>query len=320
VHEILIVVCFIAAIALAVVAYFLRDSDWEPLTAVLLSAGTLFSGVALLLDDWVIVVALAAGAVTAFVVTVGGFGLADRLQSSEPGRGAPPRVSESSEPRGAYRAEHPEPYSAEQFERWRQQHEYAQQEAERQERERKEVEARIAAAAAGLRSESLDDRFTAVSELAVLSGPLPRDLLAGHVRIRARGEDERVSPDVEAALAALGRDTDHQSYSRAKPVNLARAHLRGLVLADADLRGAVLSCADLEGALLDQVNLAGARLRGANLRGVRFDDVDLSGASLSGADLSGATLELAGLSGATYDETTKWPKGFQPAEAVVRQS
>lgn len=281
-REIFIVVFFVAAVALAAAAYFWRDKNWQPVAAVLLAAGTLFTGVALLLDDWVIVVALAAGAVTAVAVGYGGFTLGDRLKSSGP--------------------------DSERLELWRQ--ERMQHEAARKRDE-------LAAGAARLRSESLDDRFAAVFELVALSDSDQevriRELLAGHVRIRARDGDHCVSPDVEAALAALARPSDYGSSARRR-VNLPRVHLRGLVLTDADLQGAVLARVDLEGALLEQVNLANARLTDANLRDVTFNDVNLSGASLSGADLSGATLTRCNLHGARHDKT-QWPEGFDPTAA-----
>ena len=356
-HDIFIVVFFVAAIALGAVTYRLRDKDWQPLAAALLAGGSLFTGVALLLDDWVVVVGLAAGAVTAVAVGYGAFGLADFLDSRDTG-------DEQELPRYRREVERAHEYAQEAESRARayehdmaRAHEHAQEaesrarayeqemerareqaaeaesrtreyqreiesreaESERAKHEEIErIEARIAAAAAGLRSDSQDDRFAATAELAAVaelaaafSSPhweQIRNMLAGHIRVRARNRDDGVSPDVETALVALGRGAGSDGPPRA-PVNLARAQLRGLVLVDADLPGAVLVGADFEGALLDNVNLAGARLTDASLRGVRLHDVDLSEASLSGADLGGAT----------YDEATQWPIGFDPAAAIVPQ-
>ncbi len=108
-----------------------------------------------------------------------------------------------------------------------------------------------------------------------------------------------------------------------------------------DLRGAKLDRCDLSSRSLDRVDLTGASLVGANLSRAWLTDAvlrstDLSGADLSGADLSGAdlveaTLWKADLRGtrmssarhlvmatvrlARYDETTKWPPGFDAVGA-----
>ena len=70
----------------------------------------------------------------------------------------------------------------------------------------------------------------------------------------------------------------------------------------ADLHGAVLPGAPLEDANLHHANLKGANLRGAHLAGA-----DLGWANLEGADLQGADLRDA-----RYDDSTRWPSGFDP--------
>ena len=133
-------------------------------------------------------------------------------------------------------------------------------------------------------------------------------------------------------------------------VNLNRADLSRVILIQADLTEADLTEADLTGALLLHTNLIFADLKGGNLRGAILNDANLSGADLSGAVLSGAVLNRAdlrgtnlsganlgaaslsgadlgatglsradlgatSLNGATYDETTLWPKDFDPDAA-----
>lgn len=68
--------------------------------------------------------------------------------------------------------------------------------------------------------------------------------------------------------------------------------------------------------------LAGKDLRGvylwhSDLMGARFYESDLRGASLRrcvlfGTDFSGARLDGVNLTSAAYDETTRWPPGFDP--------
>ena len=78
-------------------------------------------------------------------------------------------------------------------------------------------------------------------------------------------------------------------------IKIIRDHGFRANLSRADLSGANLSDADLSRANLSRANLSGAYLYGANL---------------SGANLSRADLSRANLSRAHYDDTTKWPEGF----------
>jgi uncharacterized protein YjbI with pentapeptide repeats/endonuclease YncB( thermonuclease family) len=103
--------------------------------------------------------------------------------------------------------------------------------------------------------------------------------------------------------------------------NLRGADLRRAILVKTDLGGATLVDADLRRANLDGARLAGADLRGADLRGavlVGADlrlallvDADLRGAILS-ADLRDAKLDGAALAHVRWDDTTRWPEGFDP--------
>lgn len=130
--------------------------------------------------------------------------------------------------------------------------------------------------------------------------------------------------------------------------NLANLQLKGANLVQADLTKANLAGTDLssQGAIkaapgvpaaagqasfLQGVNLCHAVLTGAklsytylvnaNLTGVDLTTTTLTGAVLNGADLSGATLpsdpasKESLLKNISYDETTVWPKDFQPPES-----
>ncbi|GAA1892069.1 pentapeptide repeat-containing protein [Streptomyces durmitorensis] len=161
------------------------------------------------------------------------------------------------------------------------------------------------------------------------------------------------SPDVHAAVTVLGRAPRPKGLElRLQRVDLRRTmldfanledadlhyadltnvHLRGANLKRVDLSGtwlvrAVLMDADLRQASLRSVLLCYARLDGADLRatdlsnadltaafveGARFELADLRGAVLTDTDLAEATL-----TGAVADDTTVWPRGFDPAAAGV---
>lgn len=92
--------------------------------------------------------------------------------------------------------------------------------------------------------------------------------------------------------------------------DLRGVNLRGACLPEADLGGA-----DLRGANLRRADLSGAALDGADLSGADLGGADLSESILLEADLSGAELRGANLRGAKYNNTTKWPDGFDFAQA-----
>jgi hypothetical protein len=149
------------------------------------------------------------------------------------------------------------------------------------------------------------------------------------------------SADVQAAVDAIAR-RDRKNDRKGQELNLSDTclvvahwvglHLPGIWLARADLRSALLTGADLSGAFLGranlseailiEANLSGAFLAGADLSGALLREANLSGAFLAAANLSGAYLVKANLTGANlgnanlsgiyYDDSTKWPNGFQP--------
>src|SRR5262249_13303855 len=77
------------------------------------------------------------------------------------------------------------------------------------------------------------------------------------------------------------------------------------------------SFADLSNAYLDRSLLRSANLHGTWLCGAILVQADLACADLSGsrllvADFTDANLDGANLAGAEYDESTRWPNGFDP--------
>lgn len=102
--------------------------------------------------------------------------------------------------------------------------------------------------------------------------------------------------------------------------SLAGASLVGASLAYANLVDVILVGANLADARLDDADLVGANLHGAHLYGASLANANLDGAHLHGAGLvharlTGAKLTGASLGRATYDDTTRWPDGFDPAQA-----
>jgi hypothetical protein len=128
------------------------------------------------------------------------------------------------------------------------------------------------------------------------------------------------APDVQAAMQVLtrGANITTEVIDLQGGVDLRAAHLNGANLRRANLGrgtfvGAELIKADLSDAWLRRVSFRGAWLIDANLRGAILQDADLRGTDLTGADLSSADVRRA-----TFDESTKWPSGFdwQAAGAI----
>lgn len=107
--------------------------------------------------------------------------------------------------------------------------------------------------------------------------------------------------------------------------NFEGASLRGADLTNSALTGGLFHEADLEEAELhgtsairasfNNANLRKAVLMDADLTGALFVDADMTEAALGGADFTGAVLDGARLHGAAYDDTTRWPHGFDPIKA-----
>ncbi len=119
-------------------------------------------------------------------------------------------------------------------------------------------------------------------------------------------QEQRVRPDVQAALSVIGRRTQERDITpdlvgaSLTFAFLSRAFLRGAFLSGADLTGADLTSADLSGAHLVRAKLHGAHLTSADLTVANLVHANLHGANLTsanpiGADLSGANLVSANL-------------------------
>lgn len=93
-------------------------------------------------------------------------------------------------------------------------------------------------------------------------------------------------------------------------LDLSKCNLYWASLADADLSFAVLTEADLRGA-----NLCRTKCRNTVFRKANLGRDNLGGRTmLQGADLQYALLHDCNLEGAVFDDTTKFPLGFNPHE------
>jgi hypothetical protein len=160
------------------------------------------------------------------------------------------------------------------------------------------------------------------------------EVLTAFVRERSpRQGDERMPVDVQAAMRVIARRNPRQDAGR---LGLRGADLRGMELgfgevhfSHADLSETNLARISLIATDLSHATLAGAtlvytKLELVNLRRASLASADLARATLlncflNGADLSGASLTGLDLSGAMYDDETRWPEGFDPAEHGARK-
>jgi type IV secretory pathway VirB2 component (pilin) len=162
----------------------------------------------------------------------------------------------------------------------------------------------------------------------------------------ARGDAEiRPAGDVQAAMTVLARrdpsrdrqvlnlggvdlrgaDLSDASFHNA---SFAETHLENANLIRADVRGAIfprayLNDASLHGARLDGASLVWAHLQSAEFWRAELRDVHWQGAHLEGAKLKKASLDVSGLylgmpklQWVTFSETTQWPEGFSPQDAI----
>ncbi len=116
-------------------------------------------------------------------------------------------------------------------------------------------------------------------------------------------------------VGAIFRDARLGSASLSY-ADLRKADLRNAILSNASLQNADLTQANLAGADLSGVSVQNAILRGANLSKTK-GLVDGTGADFRDADLRGANLlemkdysNSARYTNAKYDQTTRWPRGF----------
>lgn len=96
-------------------------------------------------------------------------------------------------------------------------------------------------------------------------------------------------------------------------IDLSGLDLTRHYLANKSLQHAQLGECNLAGSILRNSNLSDANLTGADLTGADLTSANLSRADLIGADLSGADLSNVRLNGIEFDETTRWPDGFDPS-------
>jgi Pentapeptide repeats (8 copies) len=95
----------------------------------------------------------------------------------------------------------------------------------------------------------------------------------------------------------------------------------GVQLSGVNLVWVELTGVNFQGADLSHTNLSGANLSESNFSGetnLTFADLsraDLRNSNLKGTRLEGANLEGVQLEGAAYDETTRFPLGFDPLRA-----
>lgn len=92
------------------------------------------------------------------------------------------------------------------------------------------------------------------------------------------------------------------------------ANFKNTDFTDASLQGCDLRAADMSGATLVKTTLYMADLRGANLTGAKIHRCKFQKARLEGADLSGADIVDCKML-ATFDESTRWPDGFDAVSA-----
>ncbi|MGF1513652.1 MAG: pentapeptide repeat-containing protein [Elainellaceae cyanobacterium] len=151
--------------------------------------------------------------------------------------------------------------------------------------------------------------------------PLPTTLSSSHLNTAmdtaSRALDaitcRMAPPDTSFQQGSLSQvDLTAVDFNRA---DLSEADLSGSILAEAqllqaDLRHANLKQAELQQASLQQANCAYASFRSADLK-----DANLHQASLIGTDLTDADLTGANLSQALYDDTTRFPSGFDAEQS-----
>jgi uncharacterized protein YjbI with pentapeptide repeats len=104
-------------------------------------------------------------------------------------------------------------------------------------------------------------------------------------------------PDVQAALAVVGRRDPHRDIRR---VDLSGAILSGADLTGVNFSGANLTDANLSGTHLTRANLNRANLGGANLGGGDLQRANLTDANLIRANLTDANLNCANLTDANF--------------------
>lgn len=125
---------------------------------------------------------------------------------------------------------------------------------------------------------------------------------------------QNIGGQVLAAVEANSLEGADLSGRKLNFAALGGANLRQVNFNRATLDGADLSHADLTGACFCVATLTLTRLQGALLDEADLSGAFMAGAHLEGADLRGARLQVAKLGSCVFDETTRWPEGFDPWE------
>ena len=98
-------------------------------------------------------------------------------------------------------------------------------------------------------------------------------------------------------------------------LNYTAAWLPGSDMSSASLRLTDFTASNLKGASFKDTDLTGAVFYNALLDNADFTNAKLYGADFRWARLTGATLVNADLTNAIYDNTTEWPKEYDPQKA-----
>jgi uncharacterized protein YjbI with pentapeptide repeats len=127
----------------------------------------------------------------------------------------------------------------------------------------------------------------------------------------------------DAVLARVNLQGAVLAGANLQRASLLETNLQQAMLSDADLQGAMIERANLHGASLGGVDFQGADLQGANLQaaylaGANLQDALLGRANLQDAKLQDARLDDANLQGAYANEDTRWPVGWDRAQAEAR--
>jgi uncharacterized protein YjbI with pentapeptide repeats/FtsH-binding integral membrane protein len=152
-----------------------------------------------------------------------------------------------------------------------------------------------------------EDFYTAMSELVIIPGWLPRPLNIFRADLKGKW-----LAGVNLRLASAMR------------TNFQRADLEGANLQNAEVRGAVFEGANFHNTKLQNVILQGSNLQGAKFRDLELQNADLRRlnlqdtllyrADLQGADLRGTLLRNANLGGADLRSTTLQDANLEGAD------
>ena len=208
----------------------------------------------------------------------------------------------------------------------------------------------IARTLAQLTDQNRQIRGNAIRALAALTNLPEADsapvvaALAKFVREGTIRSEERITPDIQAALSLIGTlphdkldfrevtligaDLRGLNFSgtrfnntrlidfHATNIDLTSANLQGAEIKDAVMDGARLDHANLRSAMLERVSLSSATLVGANMDKIWMQDVDFSRADLREIRLSISDTDNVRLDDAVVDEASIEVKA-QPSEALA---